>query len=164
MKHLTLTFLLIAMFFSCTKEPGLGGTSTIMGTIKQYDLLHFDIPGSEYIDTIAEYFKADENIYIIYGDEDNFYDDDYNTSFDGSFRFDNLRKGSYTIFVYSDCEKDTSGIGSIQDELYAQQLSNTIWHNDCINGEFAKKISVEITENHQEINLNEISIFKIVSN
>ena len=44
------------------------------------------------VDTLGNYYHADEEVYIIYGDEDNYYDDSYETSFDGSFRFENLEK------------------------------------------------------------------------
>ncbi|MGB0368161.1 MAG: hypothetical protein ACPGD8_02075, partial [Flavobacteriales bacterium] len=44
-----------------------------------------------------------------YGEGDNYYDDSYKTSFDGSFRFQYLRPGTYTVFVYSDCVACPSG-------------------------------------------------------
>jgi hypothetical protein len=43
----------------------------------------------------------EERVYIIYGDND-FYDDDIRTSYDGTYVFDNLRKGTYSVFAYSD--------------------------------------------------------------
>ncbi len=49
----------------------------------------------------------DEDVYIIYGDKDDFYDDNVKTSYDGNFKFTNLRKGNYRIFAYS---KDKSNI------------------------------------------------------
>lgn len=50
---------------------------------------------------------ADEDVYIIYGDDDDIYDDNIKTSFDGTFKFSNLRKGKYKIFAYS---KDDNNI------------------------------------------------------
>ena len=43
-----------------------------------------------------------ENVFIIYGDEDVVYDDSFDTSWDGSFRFEYLRKGDYTLYVVDD--------------------------------------------------------------
>jgi len=45
---------------------------------------------------------ADEAVYIIYGDEDDLFDDNVKTNFDGTFKFSNLRKGSYKVFAYSE--------------------------------------------------------------
>jgi len=44
---------------------------------------------------------ANEDVYIIYGTQDNMYDDRTKTNYDGTFQFANLRKGSYRIFAYS---------------------------------------------------------------
>ena len=108
------------------------------------------MPGTnQRVDTLGYYYHADEEVYIIYGDEDNYYDDSYETSFDGSFRFENLRKGTYTVFIYSDCESDTTGLAVINQSnpVYAQQLASTIWKSDCVDGEVAVKMDIEITEN-----------------
>lgn len=51
---------------------------------------------------------ADEDVYIIYGDEDDIYDDNIKTNFDGTFEFNNLRKGKYKVFAYSKDESNTS--------------------------------------------------------
>lgn len=45
---------------------------------------------------------ANEDVFIIYGDKDNIQDDDVKSNFDGTFKFKNLRKGSYRIFAYSE--------------------------------------------------------------
>jgi hypothetical protein len=166
MKNTIYVFALI-IFISCQKQEGEGGTSAIYGNLVTVEVQHFDIPGNERIDTItAPYFHADQDVFIIYGDNDNLYDDNYKTSYDGSFGFESLRKGTYTIFVYSDCESDTNGLASIyqSDPEYANQLSSTIWHPDCVSGNYAKKVEVEITENNQLINIDDIIRFDIENN
>ena len=50
---------------------------------------------------------ADEDVYIIYGDEDDIYDDNMKTNYDGTFKFSNLRQGTYKIFAYSKDESNT---------------------------------------------------------
>ena len=98
--------LLVVLASSCTKTEGEGGTSVIYGKVYA-----FDYNGSGVLQ--GEYYLPDEDVFIVYGDEDNYYDDSYKTSFDGSFRFQYLRPGTYTVFVYSDCNTCPSGVEAI---------------------------------------------------
>ena len=167
MKKILLILAGVSVLFSCQKEAGEGGTSSIAGKIITYDLRHFDVPGgNQSVDTISSYANADEEVYIVYGDEDNLYDDSYNTSWDGSFSFENLRKGKYTVFVYSECEADTSGLATLSqtNPTYAQELASTIWHPNCINGDFPHIFEIEITDNNSVYNLGDISIYNIAVN
>jgi hypothetical protein len=75
-------------------------------------------------------------VYIIYGNESTFYDDDIKTSYDGSFEFRYLKKGNYTVFVYEDCSTCPSGVKEV-------------------------KIPVEITKNNQIVDLDTINVKKI---
>lgn len=61
---------------------------------------------------VSEYYGQEERVYIIYGDAD-FYGNDTRTSYDGTYEFNYLRKGSYTIFAYSDCDTCASGSEAI---------------------------------------------------
>jgi hypothetical protein len=81
--------------FSCEKEEGEGGTSTITGKVfvRQYN--------SNFTFLSEQYYAPDEDVYIIYGD-DAVYSDKTTTNFDGTFRFKYLREGNYTIFAYSE--------------------------------------------------------------
>lgn len=166
-KHSALFLLGISALLSCQKEAGEGGTSSIVGKITTYDIRHFDVPGgNQYVDTLSAYSSADEEVYIIYGDEDNLYDDSYKTSWDGSFVFENLRKGKYTLFVYSECEADTNGLAALSqtNPTYAQALASTIWHPNCVNGDFPQIVEIEITDNNSVNNLGEISRYNIAVN
>ena len=49
---------------------------------------------------LDEHYAMEQRVYIMYGD-DEIYSDEMRTNFDGSFKFDYLTKGKYTIFVYS---------------------------------------------------------------
>lgn len=51
---------------------------------------------------------ADEDVYIVYGDDDDIFDDNTKTNYDGTFKFTNLRKGAYKVFAYSKDESSTS--------------------------------------------------------
>jgi len=124
------TFLscLTILLAGCTKPEGEGGTSTIQGKVYAFDYNSAGV-------LIDGYYLPDEDVYIIYGDGDYYYDDDYTTSFDGSFRFQYLTKGTYTVFVYSDCETCPSGV---------EPISRT----------------VEITSNNQDIILEDLEVRK----
>ncbi len=91
-----LSFSLIFVFSSCKKTEGPGGSSTISGKI--HAEIH-DGAGN----LLADYDIAKEDVYIIYGNESSTFDDKVKTSYDGTFKFDYLEKGSYQVFVY---EKD----------------------------------------------------------
>ena len=126
----TLSLAAVAMLLisSCAKPEGEGGTSTIQGKVWAQDY-----NGSGVLQ--EEFYAPDENVYIIYGDEDNYYDDRYETSFDGSYRFQYLRPGTYTVFVYSDCV-------------------------DCYSGIEAVSQTVEVTGNNEDIILDDLVIRK----
>ena len=88
-------------FSGCKKGSGEGGTSTIKGKIY---VMNYNGSGQ----LVSQYYGQEERVYIIYGDAD-FYGNDTRTSYDGTYEFDYLRKGSYTIFAYSDCDTCASG-------------------------------------------------------
>ena len=96
-KIISLSLILVASFFfnSCKKIEGQGGSSTIKGAInvKQYNVV-----GT----LVAEYPGAEVDVYIIYGVGNTFYNDRIKTSYDGSFEFNYLEEGDYTVFVYED--------------------------------------------------------------
>lgn len=123
-----ISLLLIQFFFTgCNSMPGDGGTSTISGKIfvESYNLSGI---------LFQEYYGPDERVYIIYGDGTAF-DDETKTSYDGSYEFSFLRKGTYTIYCYSDCP-----------------ICNGLTE--------PKIITVEITDNHQNITVEDIIIEK----
>lgn len=97
---LIFTTLSVFLFNGCTKEAGEGGTSTITGKVLVYD---FDASFQTVVDT---YPLVDEDVYIIYGDDNSTYNDNYKTSYDGTFEFKFLQKGKYKLFAYS---KDSTG-------------------------------------------------------
>jgi hypothetical protein len=91
-----IVFVLISLsFFSCKKQPGEGGFASIEGKVyvKDYD--------ESYTIVTAEYYIPSETVYIIYGDGTEVANT-VKTSYDGSFKFNYLRKGTYKIFVLSE--------------------------------------------------------------
>jgi len=95
----SITFFIL---LSCAKVEGPGGSSAIIGKVRAevYD-------GANNL--INEYDIPKEDVYLIYGEENSFYDDDIETSYDGTFRFDYLERGNYQLFVYSKCVTCPSG-------------------------------------------------------
>ena len=89
------------LFSSCEKQAGEGGTSSIEG--KVYKLSTFQNATTGLTDTLYFQLDSKKDVYIIYSaDESAIYDDNFETDFNGRYRFDYLRKGDYTIYTYAD--------------------------------------------------------------
>jgi len=131
MKKLFLSLVLLISVFglnSCKKVEGEGGSSTIKGKINIQKL-------SSVGTLIAEYPAEEYDVYIIYGKDHTFYDDDVKTSYDGSFEFRYLQEGDYTIFTYEDC-------------------------NTCASEKNVVILSTSIKGKKQEIDLGTIDVIK----
>jgi len=98
--------MIMVIFSACKKEEGEGGKATIEG--KLYTMLY---------DPNGKFLKKEEarkeDLFIIYGDN-TVYDDQMDSDDEGSYKFQYLRKGDYTIFAYSDCNTCPSGIESVE--------------------------------------------------
>lgn len=123
-----LIFLLMLSLFTlaCSKEPGEGGSSTIKGRVFGYDINQSgNVTDSAYV--------QDARVYISYGSSTTV-DDDIRTSYTGEYIFRGLRKGKYTLFVYSQC-------------------------NSCPFNQEVVKQTIEITNNRQEVTAPDFVIF-----
>ncbi len=95
MKRLWPVLLLLPiLLIACAKEPGVGGAFNIVGKVYAYDY------NAEMTNLRTQYYAPDEDVFIIYGD-DTIFSDRTRTNFDGTYRFQYLRPGTYTIFAYS---------------------------------------------------------------
>ena len=131
MKQRLISATIFTCFFTllaCNKEAGEGGSSSITGKIYRVET---NVLG----DTLEQYYAADYDVYIMYGQDDSIYDDKFATSLDGSYQFRNLLPGSYTVFAYTRCDL-------------------------CPSGETAVTRDVEITEKGTSVNLEDIVVFK----
>ena len=109
MKKYFFIFSTIALtLFSCSKEEGEGGRSSISGKVHMTD-----VKDAEPNIVLGEYDAPDYDVYIIYGDKDDVYDDDMKTNYDGTFQFKNLREGSYRVYVYTQDLAQTSGVSTV---------------------------------------------------
>lgn len=83
---------------ACKKVEGEGGRGSITGKIMITEKLYVN---SAYSSSIS-YEGAKEDVYIVYGDDDNIYDDKVECNYDGSFKFEFLQPGTYTIYAYDE--------------------------------------------------------------
>lgn len=125
-----LLFFSVIMLTGCQLQEGPGGAATITGRVYAYDY------NSDLTAFRGEQFIGDEEVFIVYGDDEVF-SDDVETHYDGTFRFEFLRKGTYTVFVYS---KDST----LTDPSLQYPVMRT----------------VEITSKSQEINVGTLEIIK----
>ena len=87
---------------SCDKTPGYGGNCGITGIVKVRKF------NSDYSVLREETILANADVYIVFQNGQG-YGDKVKTSYDGSFNFNHLVPGDYTLFVYSN---DTTLVNS----------------------------------------------------
>jgi hypothetical protein len=92
---LLITGIFLAVSISCTKDEGVGGTATIRGKVIINDY------NDDFSILLAKHNAAEEDVYIIYGDDKTF-GDRVETNFDGTFEFNYLLPGDYSVFIYSE--------------------------------------------------------------
>ena len=101
MRNLILLIAITIVFTACTKEAGEGGTSVIQGQVYKIHTFQNSITGE--IDTLYFQLDAGKDVFIIYSDDEtDIYDDEFETDYNGRYRFEFLRKGDYTIYTYAD--------------------------------------------------------------
>lgn len=110
---------LLLLFTACKKVEGEGGTSSIKGKIH---IKNYNSSGN----LIGEYDGAKEDVYIIYGEEDQVFDDKIETSYDGTFEFKYLEEGTYTIFAYQDCSACDSGEEAVKQTVTISDKKSTV--------------------------------------
>lgn len=129
---LSALFVAALTFTACEKDAGQGGTSTIRGTVTvieyngDFTIARDTFPG------------AKEDVYLIFGD-DEVYGERFEAHYDGTYEFNYLRKGTYTVFAYS---KDST------------------LNYDLTSAEIPVLRTVEITEKNQTVEVPEIIILK----
>ena len=100
MKRIVILLVIVIGFTSCEKESGEGGTSVIEG--KVYKIHTYQTTQGQ-IDTLYYQLDAGKDVFIIYSDDETaIYDDEFETDYNGRYRFEFLRKGKYTIYTYAD--------------------------------------------------------------
>lgn len=127
--------LMVLPLSGCSKVEGPGGAATIQGKmhIKVYDAAQ---------NLINEYDAAKFDVYIIYGDDptQTYFDDDVETSYDGTFKFRFLEPGNYRIFFYEDC--------------------NNSQQSTCYSGKVVTIKDVTITSKKEVVDLGTLDVYK----
>jgi hypothetical protein len=98
MKLFTTGIVLLGMicFVSCRKEAGPGGLASVKGKVYGIDVTTSG-------DVKSEGYVGDQRVYIgVTNDTYSF--QDVRTSYDGTYEFKYLRKGTYDVWAYSDCD------------------------------------------------------------
>ena len=88
----------VLMISSCKKEPGPGGQASITGMVYVDDYTSDSIPQNCIYQ--ASYYSPGETVYLIYGDEQSI-GKTAKTDYNGTYVFDFLHPGKYTVFSYS---------------------------------------------------------------
>lgn len=92
-------FIVLVLFtglMACKKEPGFGGRACIQGKVFVYDT------NKEQTDTLAEGYLGNINVFISVDGKEGVLDQ-VDTDMNGNYKIEELRKGTYHLWVYSDC-------------------------------------------------------------
>ncbi len=85
---------LVLVLSSCAKPEGEGGNSSISGKV------NLEFWNSTFTNMNYEQEAQDYEVFIVYGD-DLSYSDRVTTDYEGDYKFEFLRPGDYTVYVYS---------------------------------------------------------------
>lgn len=96
MKKFIALVLLTGCLMACKKEPGFGGRASIQGKVFVYDT------NKEQTDTLAEGYLGNINVFISVDGKEGVLDQ-VDTDMNGNYKIEELRKGTYHLWVYSDC-------------------------------------------------------------
>jgi hypothetical protein len=133
MKKLVIITLGVFALSACKKIEGQGGRSSVSGKIAIEEKLYVNGTYQETVNLDG----AKEDVYIVYGDADLIYDDKMECNYDGTFKFDYLEPGTYTIFAYSKIFHTGSNLTNNDDDYYTlEAVKQTI--------EVGKKESTDI--------------------
>lgn len=97
MRYLAAIATCLLLLPACKKEEGEGGKAEIHGVVLRQNVNLIGVPQGD------PYPYQEARVYIRYGDHD-FHDDDVRTGPDGQFAFRWLRKGTYTVYTYGECD------------------------------------------------------------
>lgn len=106
MRNIFKIIIWLAFFWSCKKEPGVGGNGSITGKIITHNY------NATYTNLLGVYPAADHYVYIVYGNNVG-YDKRIKTDYNGVYRFSFLYPGKYTIYTYSADNTGTQLSGQI---------------------------------------------------
>jgi len=143
MKRLSSVIAIVILALSiagCKKYEGQGGRSKITGKLTINEKLYINGTLSQTV----SYAGATEDVYIVYGNQDSVFDDKIECSHDGSFSFDYLFPGTYTVFAYDEIFHTGNSVTNNDDDYYTKE---------------PVKFTVEIGKN-ETVDLGEIIVLR----
>jgi hypothetical protein len=108
--------ILALSFTGCKKYEGQGGRSTITGKLTINEKLYINGTLSQTV----SYPGATEDVYIVYGTQDSIFDDKIECNHDGTFSFNYLFPGTYTVFAYNEVFNTGNSITNNDDDYYTK--------------------------------------------
>lgn len=116
--------LCILLFAACTKEAGFGGLATIEGKVYARDFT----PGGI---IEAEGYTADMKVVIeVVGSNQVL--DEVRTDLNGSFKFDELRKGTYHVYTFTECDTCTNNEDPVVQTVEITEKKESVTLEDFI--------------------------------
>ena len=143
MKRLSILFSIAILSLGlngCKKYEGQGGQSKITGKLTINEKLYINGVLSQTV----SYPGATEDVYIVYGSQDSIFDDKVECNYDGSFSFNFLFPGTYTVFAYNEVFNTGNSITNNDDDYYTK---------------VPVKFTVEICKN-ETVDLGEIVVLR----
>ena len=111
MYYFGLLLLATLLLFSCNKDEGFGGSSSVEGYV--YQIRHWDKDYSYVLDTIP---AVDVRVQLTFGNNPGkYFGDDIRTDGRGMYRFDYLQDGNYLVSSFS--EQADGQLGSVHKEV-----------------------------------------------
>lgn len=107
----------ILLFSSCEKVAGPGGSSTIVGRVWIMDY------NSVFTEIRSEYWAEDQSVFIMYGN-DTIPSNEVHTGYNGTYKFEFLQEGQYTIYCMSKDTNSLSPSGNIPVKISLQINQN----------------------------------------
>ncbi len=103
---------------SCSKTEGTGGTGSITGKVTYDEYLYVNGTQTQIVQDLD---AVGEDVYIVYGDG-NAVADKIETSFDGTFEFNYLQPGDYTVFSYNKIWHAGNNLTNNDDDYYTNEV------------------------------------------
>ena len=119
MKRIALLLLAATLLLGlngCQKYEGEGGRSKITGKLTINEKLYIN----GILSQTVSYTGAAEDVYIVYGTQDSIFDNKVECNHDGTFSFNNLFPGTYTIFAYNEIFNTGNSITNNDDDYYTK--------------------------------------------
>jgi hypothetical protein len=119
MKRLSILFTIVILGLGlngCKKYEGEGGRSNITGKLTINEKLYIN----GVLSNTVSYPGATEDVYIVYGTQDSIFDDKVECNYDGSFSFNYLFPGTYTVYAYTEIFNTGNSVSNNDDDYYTK--------------------------------------------